>query len=233
MKLDTSKVSIKTSLASCFGSNFQDLNGSQDFLDELATMAQEITIEANSYIFKERDANNYVYIPISGVIMLERSTARGSRHVFAFLFTGNLIGLSEFSFYTFSAKSVSNSTIVKINKDLIKNVFERHPQIAKRFHEYTNMVLNYILDQLFIMGQKTAHQRLALFLLDMEKRIGHGTKKFFLPMSRQDIADYLGMSLETTSRGFTSLKNKGLISIENNYSITLLDPITLTEFSDN
>ncbi|UJF20589.1 Crp/Fnr family transcriptional regulator [Shewanella sp. OMA3-2] len=233
MTLDTSKVSIKTSLASCFGSNFQDLKGSHDFLEELASLAQEITVDENTYIFKEDEQSNFVYIPISGVIMLERSTARGSRHVFAFLFTGNLIGLSEFSFYTFSAKSLSNSTMVKINKSLIKNVFERHPQIAKRFHEYTNMVLNYILDQLFIMGQKTAHQRLALFLLDMVKRIGHGTQKFFLPMSRQDIADYLGMSLETTSRGFTSLKNKELISIESNYSITILNPKSLAEYADN
>ncbi|MCC5825049.1 Crp/Fnr family transcriptional regulator [Alkalimonas sp.] len=233
MTIDTSKVSIKTSLASCFGRNFQELEGANSFLEELSKHAQEIHINENCYIFKEKDPSDYIYIPISGVIMLERSTSKGSRHVFAFLFTGNLLGLSEFSFYTFSARALSNGTIVKINKQLIQSIFERYPAIAKRFHEFTNHVLNYILDQLFIMGQKSAHQRLAHFLLDMSNRIGHGTNKFYLPMSRQDIADYLGMSLETASRGFSSLKKKGMISIQNNYRITILDEAALHRFADD
>jgi CRP/FNR family transcriptional regulator, anaerobic regulatory protein len=233
MTIDTSKVSIRTSLVSCFGRNFHDLEGSGHFLDELSKHAQEILVSENSFIFKERDPSDFIYIPVSGVVMLERSTFKGSRHVFAFLFTGNLLGLSEYSFYTFSAKTLSACTVIKINKQLIQNIFERHPAIAKRFHEFTNHVLSYILDQLFVMGQKTAHQRLAYFLLDMANRIGHGTNTFYLPMSRQDIADYLGMSLETASRGFSHLKKKGIISIQNNYRITIEDHEALQAFADS
>ena len=92
--------------------------------------------------------------------------------------------------------------------------------------------MSLILDQLFIMGQKSAHQRLAHFLLDMEHRLGRGTHRFLLPMSRQDIADYLGMSLETASRGFSKLKKDGLISIESNYQITVTDSEKLISYAD-
>lgn len=85
---------------------------------------------------------------------------------------------------------------------------------------------------MFVIGQKTAHQRLAYFLLDMKNRLGHGTDKFYLPMSRQDIADYLGMSLETASRGFSKMKKDKLIRIENNYQITLLGQAQLEEFAE-
>ena len=232
MTLDVNKVTIKTSLTACFGQNFLELEGADDFMEALAHHSEEISLSAQEYIFMENDPSDYVYIPISGVIMLERSTQKGSRHVFAFLFTGNLLGISEFSYYSFSAKALTNATVVKISKTLIKGIFDNHPQFAQRLHEFTNHILSNILDQLFVMGQKTAHQRLAHFLLDMRHRIGHGTETFFLPMSRQDIADYLGMSLETASRGFSSLKRKGLISIESNYQITVLDHQALAEYAE-
>ncbi|WP_127025363.1 Crp/Fnr family transcriptional regulator [Rheinheimera mangrovi] len=232
MTLDTSKVSIKTSLASLFGKNLYEVDGDQLFLDELSQCAQEVTVREGSYIFKEGDPSDYVYVAISGAIMLERSTSKGVRHVFAFLFTGNLLGLSEFSVYSFSAKALNNVTVIKMNKKIIQSIFDRYPTIAKRFHQFTTHVLHYILDQMFIMGQKTAHQRLAHLILDMAHRIGHGTNRFFLPMGRQDIADYLGMSLETTSRGFSHLKKQGIINIENNYKITVLDSAALKEFAD-
>ena len=114
----------------------------------------------------------------------------------------------------------------------MKDVFEKYPAVAQRYHNATNHILSLILDQLFIMGQKSAHQRLAHFLLDMMARIGHGTNRFLLPMSRQDIADYLGMSLETASRGFSKLKADGLIEIKSNYQITVTDKDKLVSYAD-
>lgn len=230
MPCDMNKVAIKTSLSSCFGNRFGDIEGAQAFINELADVAEEVALDPQTYIFKENDPSDFVYIPESGSIMLERSTADGCRQVFAFLFTGNLLGLSEYDHYSFSAKTLNNSVAIKINKQIMNDVFEKHPYVAQRYHNVTNHILSLILDQLFIMGQKSAHQRLVLFLLDMQKRIGHGTNKFLLPMGRQDIADYLGMSLETASRGFSKLKSDKHIHILNNYQITILDENKLIEF---
>lgn len=233
MSLDINKVSIKTSLASCFGNNIKDLEGSAEFFEELANKAEEVTVGAHEYILREKDPNDYVYVPVSGSIMLERSTSTGSRQVFAFLFTGNMLGVSELPQYTFSAKSLTEATVIKINQQLIKSVFDKYPIIAQRYQELTSNILALVLDQLFVMGQKTAHQRIAHFLLDMENRLGHGDNKFHLPMSRQDIADYLGMSLETSSRGFSKLKKEGLIHIESNYQITILENELLKDYANN
>ena len=171
-------------------------------------------------------------MPVSGSIMLERSTSTGSRQVFSFLFTGNILGISEHTRYSFSAKTLTESTVVKINQKIIKSIFDKYPVIAHRYQEMTHHILSLILDQLFIMGQKTAHQRIAHFLLDMDHRIGRGSNKFHLPMSRQDIADYLGMSLETGSRGFSKLKKEELIQIDSNYQITILNYDKLKEYAE-
>ena len=233
MSLDINKVSIKTSLASCFGRNIRELEGATEFFEELAAKAEEITVEPHKYVLREKDPNDYVYVPVSGSIMLERSTSTGSRQVFAFLFTGNMLGVTELPYYSFSAKTLTQATVIKIHQKLISNAFDKYPMIGQRYQEMTSHILSLILDQLFIMGQKTAHQRVAHFLLDMEHRLGHGSNKFHLPMSRQDIADYLGMSLETSSRGFSRLKKDGLISIESNYQITILQQEMLKAYAES
>jgi CRP-like cAMP-binding protein len=232
MALDINKVVIKTSLTSCFGSRFSDVEGATAFIEELAKEAEEVSLAPGDYVFREKDKSEYVYITETGSIMLERCTASGSRQVFAFLFTGNLLGLSERPTYSFSAKTLTNSVVIRITKQMMKDVFSKYPAVAQRYHDVTGHILSLILDQLFVMGQKSAHQRLVHFLLDMQYRIGRGTQKFFLPMSRQDIADYLGMSLETASRGFSKLKLDALIKIESNYQITLLDRDKLFEYAE-
>nr|WP_282434742.1 helix-turn-helix domain-containing protein [Thalassotalea sp. Y01] len=80
------------------------------------------------------------------------------------------------------------------------------------------------------MGQRTAHQRLAHFLLDMEKRLFCHKGQYHLPMSRQDIADYLGMTVSTACRGFTKLKKKDWININSNSLITIVDHDAITDF---
>lgn len=233
MSLDINKVSIKTSLNSCFGNNLNEIESSTDFFNELAAKAEEIIVGKNNYLFHENEPSDFVYVPVSGSVMLERSTSTGSRQVFSFLFTGNILGISEHSVYRFSAKTLTESTVIKINQKLIKSIFDKYPVIAQRYHAMTHHILTLILDQLFIMGQKKTSQRIANFLIDMEHRIGHGSNRFHLPMSRQDIADYLGMSLETGSRGFSKLKNEGFIQIDNNYQITILEHDKLVSYADN
>jgi len=131
MTLDITKVSIKTSLESCFGHQSSELEGATDFFNELAEKAEEVFVGANEYILRENDANHYVYLPVSGSIMLERSTSTGSRQVFAFLFTGNMLGVSELPYYSFSAKTLTDATVIKINQKLISAAFDKYPVVIK------------------------------------------------------------------------------------------------------
>ncbi|GLP96320.1 Crp/Fnr family transcriptional regulator [Paraferrimonas sedimenticola] len=230
MSIDYNKVTIKTSLHHCFGSPNDDIEGLPQFFAELAEGADEVDIKGNTFLFREKDPSDYVYILVSGAVMLERSTSTGSRQVFAFLYTGNLMGLSEQLTYSFSAKSLADATAIRISRSAMQSMFDRYPAVAQKYHKVTGRILALILDQLFIMGQKSAHQRLGHFLLDMIPKLGRGQSQFYLPMSRQDIADYLGMSLETASRGFSRLKRSKLIDIQSNYHITILDEQKLRDF---
>ncbi len=164
--------------------------------------------------------------------MLERTASNGARQVYAFLFTGNILGLSTASIdsYNFSAKALTDLSAIKIRRKDLETYFDAHHDVAKKFHNRTEMVLAGMLDHLFVMGQRTAHQRLAHFLLDMEKRLFCHKGQYHLPMSRQDIADYLGMTVSTACRGFTKLKKKDWININSNSLITIVDHDAITDF---
>lgn len=232
MPLDLENVGVKTALRSFLGSDLENTVGLSEFYKELSEHSEEVRCNTGEYLFREGNENRYIYVLVSGSIMLERSTSTGSRQVIAFLLTGNVLGVTTQSLWNFSARALSDSLIIRIDQTLMQSVFDRYPAIAKRYQQITSHILSMILDQLFILGQKTAHQRLAHLMLDMQHRLGHGTNKFHLPMSRQDIADYLGMSLETTSRGFSHLKKQELIKIENNYQITILEHEKLLAYAN-
>lgn len=225
------KTDIKASLVACFGNHFSGVKGAHHFLEELSINADSVSLEANEYLFKEHDTCQHFFILESGAMMLERSTASGSRQVFAFLVTNNLLGITESAHYSYGAKAITCSSLIRVNAKLLRNNFKKFSAVAKRYNDITGRILSLTLDHLFIMGQLSAHQRLAHFLLDIEQRINSDCPHFMLPMSRQDIADYLGISLETTSRGFSKLKNEGLIKVQGNSQITLLEREKLCEYS--
>ncbi|WNC72123.1 helix-turn-helix domain-containing protein [Thalassotalea psychrophila] len=232
MSLDINKISVKNSLTSCFGTALESINGGDEFLALLANNADEVHIDSHDYLLNEGESADYVFIPISGSVMLERTASNGARQVYAFLFTGNILGLSTSSIakYNYSAKALSDLTAIRINRQVLEEFFKRALDIGKKYHTRTEVVLSAMLDHLFVMGQRTAHQRLAHFLLDMENRLFCHKGQYNLPMSRQDIADYLGMTVSTACRGFTALKKKGWISISSNSLIIINDRDAMTHY---
>ncbi|WP_371189391.1 Crp/Fnr family transcriptional regulator [Thalassotalea maritima] len=232
MSLDISKISIKNALSSCFGRTIDTLNGGDEFLQLLAEKAEEVTVAPEQYLLQEGKNADFVYIPTSGTVMLERTASNGARQVYAFLFTGNILGLSTASIdtYNFSAKALTELTAIKIRRRDLEMYFDHHHDVAKKFHNRTEMVLARMLDHLFVMGQRTAHQRLAHFLLEMEKRLFCHKGQYHLPMSRQDIADYLGMTVSTACRGFTKLKRQGWINISSNSLIAINNHQALDDY---
>lgn len=146
MSLDINKVAIKTAITSCFGANCNDIQGATDFFREMAEDAEEVKVQSGQYIFTEKDASDYVYIPVSGSIMLERSTKNGDRQVFAFMFTGNLLGLSDATNYSFSAKTLTDSVMIKFSSQLIRRMFDKFPAFAQRYHSIFGHILQVILD---------------------------------------------------------------------------------------
>jgi CRP-like cAMP-binding protein len=157
----------------------------------------------------------------SGVLMLYRTGNDGRRQVLSFLFRDNFVGLSATDAYFFSVEAVTAARVVVCPRRVLNARLAADPAAEQAFLNMVFRVLEDILDIVYSLGQRTASERLAVFLLylrhwhrlteaiadDREPSLGIVQ----VPMSREDIADFLGLKKETVSRSFRDLEDAGLI----------------------
>ncbi len=192
---------------------------------ELDALATRITINKGEYLFEEEDPTNYIYNIQSGMGYLERLSSNGRRQIMAFLYPGDFVGLMPDSIVSVSAKALIPLSVCRWEVSDIDVLMDKYHELEHRIRSIGNRVLATTMDQLFVLGCKNARERLAFFLLQMEKRqkIATGkTDSILLPMTRGDIADYLGITVETVSRVFTIIKKEGLIALPDPYEVIIL-----------
>jgi len=198
----------------------------EDSIYELDALATRVTINKGEYLFEEEDPTRYVYNLQVGMGYLERLSSDGRRQIMAFLYPGDFIGLIPDSIVSVSAKALSPLTACRWEMKDIDKLMDKHHELEHRIRRIGNRVLATTMDQLFILGCKNARERLAFFLLQMEKRQKMATGEadsIHLPMTRGDIADYLGVTVETVSRVFTIIKEEGLIALPDPYEVIILE----------
>ena len=173
-----------------------------------------------------------VFNIVSGTLMVSRIGNDGRRQVLSFLFRDNFVGLSATDTYFFSVQAVTPATIVCLPRQALEKRLEQDPVAERAFLNMVFRVLENALDLVYSLGQRTAIERLAVFLLYLRHRhlLAENLPEespelatIDLPMSRQDIADFLGLKKETVSRSFTQLDEKGLISRPDNFHAVIQD----------
>ena len=184
----------------------------------------------------EEDSTKYVYNLSSGVSAVERLASDGRRQIMAFIYPGDFIGVSTGPAYSISDRALTDVTACKWHIRDIEALYIKYPELEQRVHEIATRVLAATMDQIFVLGRKNAIEKIAYFLLYIDRRQvkfdGH-TDEFTLPMTRADIADYLGTTVETVSRAFSLLKKNGLIELSQNWVVRLLDKEKLAEIADH
>lgn len=183
---------------------------------ELDAIATRIEIKPGGYLFEEEDPSDYVYNISTGIGLLERLSSDGRRQIMAFLFPGDFAGLLPDAIASVSAKALSRLNACRWHIRDLDALMERHPELEHRLRRIGGRVLATTLDQVFVLGCKNAREKLAYFLLHMEHRqkAALGPREtLHLPMTRVDIADYLGITVETVSRVFSKIKREGLIEL--------------------
>lgn len=205
---------------------------SDDDIDELFSIAHRVKVGEGGYLLHEEDSSRYVYNLSSGVCTLERLASDGSRQIMAFVYPGDFIGINPGPFYSVSVKALAPVVACRWNMKDIEGLYPAHPHLEQNFHEIASRVLAATMDQIFVLGRKNAVEKIAYFLLYIDERQrkfdGH-SDSFVLPMTRIDIADYLGVAVETVSRAFSRLKRKGLIDLSQAWVVTLKDREGLRE----
>lgn len=191
-------------------------------LDPLAAAGARIAVKRGEEIVAEGNAAEYCYKVVSGSVRLVKLVADGRRQVCEFLVAGDFIGLTADADHYFSAEATADSVLMRYPRRQVESLIASTPALAQHVHKLTTTGLQRAYERMVLICHKSAQERIAWFLLEMGKRSA-GSDTFLLPMTRADIADYLGLVIETVSRVLTQFKVAGTISIRNINRITLVD----------
>jgi CRP/FNR family nitrogen fixation transcriptional regulator len=180
----------------------------------------------NAEIYAEGETSGYVYKVISGVVRVSKLLPDGRRQISAFHMPGEMFGFEADELHYASAEAVVPTKVIAYRWDGVLNAERQSASFVRELLSLTVLGLRHTQDHLLLLGRKNALERLAEFLLEMSARMG-GSAVLDLAMPRHDIADYLGLTLETVSRMFAELKEMGAIKLESARRVHLLDKAAL------
>lgn len=205
-----------------------------DELHELAEIVDPRCIPARTTLFSQGEDSSSVYNITEGMARLYKLLPDGRRQIIGFALPGDFLGLSLSDRFSFCADAVDDMRVCRMSRVRFSQQLDEKPHLLKRLHEMAANELMIAQDQLVVLGRRSAEERLAVFLLGLRRRfarIHHLSPTVPLPMSRQDIADYLGLTIETVSRTFSKLfKEKTLLNVPDGVRILELERLqTLAE----
>ena len=190
-----------------------------DLIGTMELMGAPMSFSRNSEIYGENEPADYLYKVISGTVRSYRVLNDGRRQVGAFYLAGDIFGLEVGSEHQFSAEAISDCKVLVIKRSALVALANRDGDVARQLWSFTARELNRVQDHVLLLI-KSAQQRVASFLLEMADRLAK-SDVLELPMSRQDIADYLGLTIETVSRTMTQLVSEQAIALPSSRRIVL------------
>jgi CRP/FNR family transcriptional regulator, nitrogen fixation regulation protein len=161
-------------------------------------------------IFGESEPAEYVYQVVEGAVRSYKLLTDGRRQIGAFHLVGDIFGLENGPLHRFTAEAIVDTTVRLVKRVSLEQLAEADTLLARDLLSMTTSNLQHAENHMLLLGRKTSLERVAAFLLEMDRRLGP-TGAMALPMYRRDIADYLGLTLETVSRALSCLHEKGII----------------------
>ncbi|GBD41820.1 Transcriptional activatory protein AadR [bacterium HR39] len=188
---------------------------SPEELRELSRSMRTIELEPGEPLFHEGDPAHSVFTLTGGHLRLSRLLADGRRQVTGFLLPGDFLGLAFRDTYVATAEALDAAVLCTFPRTAFEDFLARHPRFEHELLARARSELAAAQEQMLVLGRKTARERLATFLVQLARRHGTGGRAVLhLPMGRADIADYLGLTVETVSRTFSAFRREGLVRLE-------------------
>ena len=209
-------------------------------LARLAALAVPIPIPVGRTFITEGDPAEHFFNVTAGTAKLFKLLPDGRRQITGFASTGTFLGLAVSSSYAFSAEAVDATRICRFSRTRLRRLLDDFPAMEKRLLEVASNELVAAQEQMLLLGRKTARERLASFLVTRAACLSNGAspcghrpaEKVTLPMTRSDVADYLGLTIETVSRTFTRFRTDRLIALPAVNDVTLLDRPRLVRIAE-
>lgn len=210
-----------------------------DIFDESLTqndLSRRISLNEFSYkkgteIFGEKEPADYVYQVVSGAVRSYKLLSDGRRQIGAFHLPADIFGLEIGSDHRFTAEAIVDTTVRLMKRRSLEQFAESDVAVARNLLSMTTINLRHAEDHMLLLGRKTSLERVAAFLIEMDRR-STAAGVLALPMCRRDIADYLGLTLETVSRALSRLHGLDVLEFlgNNQRQIVLRNRAKLASF---
>lgn len=189
---------------------------SPDERAEIDRLAKRAAIEPKEALFSQGQAASRVYTVTSGVVRLYKLLPDGRRQIIGFRISGDFIGLASGANHALSADAINRVTLCWFSKPAFARFSEDKPPMLRKLNEFAHREIAAAHERMLLLGRFTADEKIASFVLGWRERtrkIGRVKEIVELPMSRRDIADYLGLTIETVSRTFTKLERDKVFAV--------------------
>jgi len=197
-------------------------SGQLDALVALERIGTRLSFSRNDEMYAEGDRADCWYKVVSGTVRICKLLADGRRHIGEFCFSGDWFGIDDGSERPYSAEAVDDVIVMRFQRTATERLIDQNTALARLLRDAMLRGLANAHGRTLLLGRMTAPERVAAFLVEMFERHDR-TKALDLPMSRNDIADYLGLTIETVCRTLSAFKRDGVIAIPNPHRIELLD----------
>jgi CRP/FNR family nitrogen fixation transcriptional regulator len=195
----------------------------------LGLMGAPMRFTRNAEIYGEDEPAEFLYQVVSGAVRTYRMLDDGRRQVVAFYLPGDIFGVEAGEVHLSSAEALNDSQVLVVKRSSLLARADHERDLAKQLWTLTARELQRVQQHSLVLI-KSADERVAGFLLEMASRCSGGLT-LELPMSRQDIADYLGLTIETVSRTFTQLVQSGVIALETSRRIQFRNRAALNQLN--
>lgn len=202
-----------------------------DELELLSNLAEDISFADKSTLLLQDDPASAVYNITEGVVRLYRLLSDGRRQIVGFLLPGDFLGLALSDRYAFSADAIGHVQACRFSRAGFSALVDEKPHLLRRLHAAATHELTQAQDHMVLLGRRNAEEKVATFLVSLRDRmvrLGLSAVTLSLPMTRQDMADYLGLTLETVSRTISKLGRDRVLMVVPD-GVRLLDPHRLEE----
>ncbi|MDT9600886.1 cyclic nucleotide-binding domain-containing protein [Sphingosinicella rhizophila] len=205
-------------------------------LARMRTLGRTMRLKAGQPIFHEGDQATRVFTVTSGTLKLYKLLADGRRQITGFMFPGDFMGISVDDEHAFTVEALDDAILCSFPRNRFDEFAGEHPQLERELYRLATHELAAAQRQMVLLGRKTAVERLASFFITLLDRTGKmvedGREYIDLPMSRSDVADYLGLTKETVSRVLALLKDQRLIRLDTLNRIEILDGGRLVDMAE-
>ena len=204
-------------------------------LDDVLAEAEQLSFAPRDNLFQEGDRAGHVFTLVQGTAKLTRLLPDGREQILGFRFAGDVLGYTGAERYPFAAQMLTASQVCRIERRKLDGLLRRYPALERRLLELCVQELAATQDQLVTVGRRTAEARVAAFLLSLadagrlRNQVGDALD---MPMTRSDIADFLGLTVETVSRTLTAFRRRGWVREPSHGRVELVRRDALLELTD-